>query len=181
VGGQLHLLLGVDSRADPACLALCFRQFLQNETMFAVAQKKYVYIYDKFGLELHCLRQHIDPLKLDFLRYHYLLVSAGRSVSRRQERAVGWQPSDALMGTPHHTPVFLQGRLDQVARRVNRPASHGDKHQARSVPEHEAEPLQRRDAPGPPERSVRAQESANCFPACCKPEGHVRAYARQVW
>lgn len=53
--------------------------FLQNETMFAVAQKKYVYIYDKFGLELHCLRQHIDPLKLDFLRYHYLLVSAGRA------------------------------------------------------------------------------------------------------
>ena len=30
--------------------------FLHNEQFFAAAQKKYVYIYDKRGLEVHCLR-----------------------------------------------------------------------------------------------------------------------------
>ncbi|KAI9193757.1 WD40-repeat-containing domain protein [Polychytrium aggregatum] len=52
-------------------------KWLHNETMFAVAQKKYTYIYDNTGLEIHCLRKHIDVNKLDFLPYHFLLVSVG--------------------------------------------------------------------------------------------------------
>lgn len=53
-------------------------QFLHNETMLAVAQKKYLYIYDQQGVELHCLKQHVEPQRLDFLPYHFLLVSVGR-------------------------------------------------------------------------------------------------------
>mmetsp|Transcript_191 Transcript_191/g.419 ORF Transcript_191/g.419 Transcript_191/m.419 type:complete len:554 (-) Transcript_191:331-1992(-) len=53
--------------------------FLHDETMLAVAQKKYVYIYDSSGLELHCLRTHIDPNTIMFLPYHFLLASVGKT------------------------------------------------------------------------------------------------------
>ena len=39
----------------------------------------YVYIYDETGTEIHLLKHHIDPLRLDFLRYHFLLVSVGNA------------------------------------------------------------------------------------------------------
>ncbi len=50
--------------------------FLHNEGMFALAQKRWVHIYDSNGTELHCLRNYRLPLALDFLPYHFLLVSS---------------------------------------------------------------------------------------------------------
>ena len=53
--------------------------FLHNETLFAVAQNKYTYIYDSNGVEIHCLKKHERPYRLGFLPYHYLLTSIGHS------------------------------------------------------------------------------------------------------
>ena len=52
--------------------------FLQNHHMFAVAQSKYLHIYDHQGIELHCMRDHTEPLILDFLPFHFLLVTGSQ-------------------------------------------------------------------------------------------------------
>lgn len=41
--------------------------------------KRYVYIYDKRGLEVHCLRDHTAPAALEFLPHHFLLASVGEA------------------------------------------------------------------------------------------------------
>lgn len=53
-------------------------RWLHNDQFFAVAQKKYVYIYDHSGVEIHCLNKHVEPTHLEFLPYHFLLASAVR-------------------------------------------------------------------------------------------------------
>ena len=56
--------------------------FLQDHSYYAVAQKKYVFIYDRDGVELHRLKSHVEPTRLEFLPYHWLLASVVR-VSER--------------------------------------------------------------------------------------------------
>ena len=51
--------------------------FLHSHEMYAVAQRESVYLYDSSGLELHQLKQHNHARALDFLPYHFLLMSIG--------------------------------------------------------------------------------------------------------
>ena len=47
--------------------------------MIAVSQKKYTFLYDKTGLELHCLKDFIEVNRLEYLPFHYLLSSVGNA------------------------------------------------------------------------------------------------------
>jgi U3 small nucleolar RNA-associated protein 7 len=66
--GRLHCELQVNESIRAV-------RWLQNESMFAVSQKKFVYIYDKNGLEIHCLKKHIEVTNMEYLPYHFLLTT----------------------------------------------------------------------------------------------------------
>lgn len=65
-------------------------KFLHNGQFFACAQKKYAYIYDKRGVEIHCLKDHTEVNRLEFLPHHFLLASVGeQGVLRYQDTTHG--------------------------------------------------------------------------------------------
>jgi len=53
-------------------------KFLHNDLLFAVAQKKLLYIYDQNGVEVHRLKNHPEPVHLEYLPYHFLLTSLSK-------------------------------------------------------------------------------------------------------
>merc|ERR1711892_9144 len=53
--------------------------FMQNEKMLALAQRKWTYVYDNKGIELHCLKQFNNVTKLHYLPHHFLLTSINQT------------------------------------------------------------------------------------------------------
>lgn len=69
---SLHTEFHVRERVRDSC-------FLHNFSLLAAAQTNHVYIYDDTGAEVHKLSDHHDPMAMDFLPYHWLLASVGRT------------------------------------------------------------------------------------------------------
>ncbi|KAK9462150.1 WD40-repeat-containing domain protein [Lipomyces oligophaga] len=92
-------------------------KYLHNDTFFAIAQKKYVFIYDKSGAEIHCLKKHIEVTHMEFLPYHFLLATVGNAGwLKYQDTSTGDQvaelrtklgPSSAMALNPWNAVVHL--------------------------------------------------------------------------
>ena len=94
--------------------------FLHNSVFFAAAQRKQVYVYDKRGIEVHCMSEHRDVEKMTFLPHHFLLGTVGnQGILRYQDTSTGaiiaqhrtkLGPCKAMCQNPHNG-VLLCGHV----------------------------------------------------------------------
>ncbi|XP_071811926.1 WD repeat-containing protein 46-like [Apostichopus japonicus] len=91
-------------------------QWLHVETMMAVAQKKWLYMYDNTGTELHCIKSMSSVLRMSFLPYHFLLAAATNYGAL--------QYLDVSMGKMVSEIKTKQGRLDVMAQNPQNAVIH---------------------------------------------------------
>lgn len=84
-------------------------KWLQSDNQFfAAAQKKYTYIYDAQGTEVHKLKKHIGATHLEYLPFHFLLASASDSgFLRYQDVSTGELVAEirTKLGAPQSTAL----------------------------------------------------------------------------
>mmetsp|Transcript_28817 Transcript_28817/g.46599 ORF Transcript_28817/g.46599 Transcript_28817/m.46599 type:complete len:579 (-) Transcript_28817:19-1755(-) len=140
LGGKRGHLSVIDAlRNTPKCEAFVQETvrdvaFLHSQEMFAAAQKKHVYIYDEHGAEVHRLKSHIRPDRLQYLPYHFLLASIGhggwlkyQDVSTGDlisEHRTKLGPCGAMVQNPANAVVCLghgNGTVSMWSPSVNKP------------------------------------------------------------
>jgi hypothetical protein len=89
--------------------------------MFAAAQRRTVSIYDHSGAEVHVLERHIDVSRLEFLPYHFLLVSVGNAGYLKYQVCV-WCNLRVCMTIQGHLDWSVCGRVPHQARTLRRDA-----------------------------------------------------------
>lgn len=93
-------------------------KWLQGDNQFyAAAQKKYVFIYDNVGTEVHKLKDHIDVTSLEYLPFHFLLASTGNTGSLKYQDVSTGQlvaehktrlgPTQSLTQNPYNAVLHL--------------------------------------------------------------------------
>uniref|UniRef100_A0A4W5MRP3 WD repeat domain 46 n=1 Tax=Hucho hucho TaxID=62062 RepID=A0A4W5MRP3_9TELE len=75
--------------------------WLHSEAMFTVAQKKWLYIYDIKGIELHFIRKFNDGFHMQFLPYHFLLATSATGFLQYLDVL------DVMAHNPHNAIIHL--------------------------------------------------------------------------
>ncbi|CEF66267.1 WD40 repeat and BING4, C-terminal domain and WD40/YVTN repeat-like-containing domain and WD40-repeat-containing domain-containing protein [Strongyloides ratti] len=102
----------INTREEIRCV-----KWLHNEQLFAAGQLRWTHIYDRQGIEIHCLKQLDRVISMEFLPRHFLLVTGnqkgflsyldvtmGKMVSQFQSRqgslnSMSQNPSNAIILT----------------------------------------------------------------------------------